>query len=364
MATRTRGDVLLVGSLPFDEASDALRAGGELLGEHLRGVPDGEVGDRKIWIGFLPRTVYRDHPGLDLLRAPEGGVQHQPDAKPDVWEASFLFGIRDGVETLRFDDLGYGRLALESYREYRRLRDEGVIPDGVRFQVCLPGTGSAVSYFFGRIEDWPRAHAAYHDAIRREIEMIAAVVPAAELQVQFDLAMEFVDLAAGEGRGIAHWPGEPLEARIQRHAAYLDELWKGLPDEALLGYHWCYGTWGGWPMKAMPDLGLCVRMSNEAKRRSGRRLDYVHMPVVRDPDEAFFAPLADLDVGDTDVYLGLVHHDDGVAGFNRRAELARRHLPRFGIGAVCGYGRLPAAELPDVLALHRDCADALAAARA
>ena len=51
-------------------------------------------------------------------------------------------------------------------------------------------------------------------------------------------------------------------------------------------------------------------------------------------------------------------------GFTRRAELARRVLPEFGIGAVCGYGRLPAGELPDVLALHRDCAEALAAARA
>jgi hypothetical protein len=37
-------------------------------------------------------------------------------------------------------------------------------------------------------------------------------------------------------------------------------------------------------------------------------------------------------------------------------ELVRRHLPRFGIGAVCGYGRIDPAELPHVLAVHRDCA--------
>lgn len=358
---RNRGDVLLVGSLPFDDAADALRAGGELVGDHVSGVPDGEVGDRKIWIGFLPRTVYSQHPDLELLRAPEGGVQHQPDAKPDVWEASFLFGIREGVEELRFESLGYAAAALKSYEAFAALKADGTIPQGVRFQLCLPGTGSAVSYFFGRAQDWPRAHAAYHDAIRREIERVAAVVPAEELQVQFDLAMEFVDMAAGDRRSIGHWPEVSLEEKIQRHAATLDELWKGVPDGALLGYHWCYGTWGGWPMQGMPDLGLCVRLSNEAKRRTGRRLDYLHMPVVPDADGAFFAPLADLAVGDTDVYLGLVHHDDGVAGFTRRAEVARRYLPEFGIGSVCGYGRLPAGELPDVLALHRDCADALRA---
>jgi hypothetical protein len=353
---RVQADVLLVGSLPFETASEALRAGGELLGEHLPGVPDGEVGDRRIWIGFLPRTVYSRHPDLEVLRAPEGGVQHQPEEKPDVWEASFLFGIRDGVEALRFDELGYGRAAVESYREYRRLREEGVIPEGVRFQVCLPGTGSAVSYFFGRPEQWPRAHAAYHDAIRREIELVLAEAPAEDLQFQFDLAMEFVDLAAGDRKAIAHWPEATLEEKIQRHAAYLDELWKGVPDEALLGYHWCYGTWGGWPMNHMADLALCVRMSNEAKRRTGRRLHYVHMPVVADPDDAFFAPLSDLDIGDTYVYLGLVHPDDGVDGFRRRMDVARRHLPQFGIGGVCGYGRVSEDDLPRILDVHRACA--------
>lgn len=353
---RPDADVLLVGSLPFDEAGDALRAGGELLGSHLPGVPDGEVGDRKIWIGFLPRNVYSRHPDLEVLRAPEGGVQQQPDEKPDVWEASFLFGLREGVDELRFDDIGYGRFAIKSYNEFRRLRAEGAIPEDVRFQVCFPGAGSAVSYFFGRPEDWPVAHAAYHDAIHREIDKLLAVAPAQDLQFQFDFAMEFVDMAAGDAKGIGHWPDAVLEEKIQRHAAYLDEVWKGIPDEALLGIHWCYGTWGGWPMKDMPDLGLCVRMSNEAKQRIGRRLDYVHMPVVMDPDDGFFAPLANLDIGDTKVYLGTVHHDDGVEGFRRRMELAQRYLPEFGVGAVCGYGRLPADELPDVLALHRDCA--------
>ncbi len=32
---------------------------------------------------------------------------------------------------------------------------------------------------------------------------------------------------------------------------------------------------------------------------------------------------------------------------------------RFGIGSVCGYGRVDPAELPHILAVHRDCAAAL-----
>jgi hypothetical protein len=143
----------------------------------------------------------------------------------------------------------------------------------------------------------------------------------------------------------------------------IDTIWKGIPDETLLGYHWCYGTWGGWPMTAMQDLSLCVRLSNEAVKRTGRRLDYVHMPVIREPGEGFFDALAALDVGDTKVYLSVVHEgEDGIEPFRRRMQGARKFLPGFGIGGVCGYGRLKPAELPGVLAVHTACADELSKA--
>jgi hypothetical protein len=82
------------------------------------------------------------------------------------------------------------------------------------------------------------------------------------------------------------------------------------------------------------------------------------MPVVRHSQEEFFAPLDDLDVGDTKVYLGLVHHTDGIEGFRHRAGLARRHLDGFGISSVCGYGRVDPTELVEALRLHRACAEA------
>jgi hypothetical protein len=102
----------------------------------------------------------------------------------------------------------------------------------------------------------------------------------------------------------------------------------------------------------MTDLGTCVRMSNEAVRRVGRHVDYVHMPVVPRPDEAFLAPLENLDIGDTRVFLGIVHHTDTIDDFRRRRDLARKFLPDFGIGSVCGYGRVAPQEVHDVLDVH------------
>lgn len=350
-----RGDVLLVGSMPFESSEAAMRAAAEALGDHLPSIGDGEVGLRKIWIGYLPMTIYRDHPQLEVLRAPAGGAPKPPtDGKPEVYESAFLVGIRDG-EALRFETTTYGPIGVEAYATFARLRAEGVIPPGVRFSVTFPGTGSAISYFF-RESDWPAAHAAYHDAIRRDVALLLETVPADDLQIQFDLAQEFVDMAAGDGRGIADWPQATLEEKIQRHAATLPALAATVPDGVRLGFHWCYGTWGGWPMKDMADMGLCVRMTREALDRIDRRVDYVHMPAVKHPQGDFFAPLAELAGADVDVYLGIIHHTDGVAGFRERMEMARRFLPRFGIGSVCGYGRLDPAELPHVLAVHRDCA--------
>jgi len=357
-----RSDVLLVGSLPFDTAEEALRAAAEGLRGHVAWLPDGEVKERTNWVGMLPEYVFTHHPDLEETIAPTGPLE-QPERggeRPPVEDIDgfWNFRVKPG-RALRFDDLLYARFAVDSYGVFRRLREEGVIPEDVRFQVSLPAPHSAVDGFFEDNTQWPEVYDAYLQGIRREIARILEVVPADQLVIQWDVAWEFVDMAMGARNFFRFWPRLTAEEKFQRHAEQLDGLWQGIPDETLLGFHWCYGTWGGWPMTAMDDLDLCVRMSNEAKRRLGRRLDYVHMPVVREPDEAFFAPLANLDVGDTKVFLGLVHHTDGIDDFRRRRDLARTYLPSFGIGSVCGYGRVEPELLPEILRIHAEDAEEL-----
>jgi hypothetical protein len=354
--------VHLVGSLPFETVEEALRATAAEVGDFVTALPDGEVGDRRNWVRYLPLRVYSSHPQLVETSNPDTdsilstGDTRTTSSRPAPW----TFRIRDG-EQLVFDDLHYGRFAIESYRVFRALRDEGVIGEDVRFQVAFPAPGSAINPFFEDVGQWEEAHRAYEAGIRGEIARMLEEIPASDLLIQFDLAWEVVDLASGEDAFFDFWPREPVARKLERHSRLLDELWKGIPEETLFGYHWCYGTRGGWPMTAMEDLSLCVALSNEAIRRAGRRVDYVHMPVVRHPDAAFFAPLDDLDIGETRLYLGLVHHTDGLDDFLRRAELARRHVDGFGIASVCGYGRVSPRELQRALRAHRECALALTA---
>jgi hypothetical protein len=358
-----RNDVLLVGSLPFDTAEEALRQAGSGLAGHVGWIPDGEVGPRVNWVGMLPAVVFPGNPDLEETMAPPEHELEQPDHEGDDQPVEDLPGIwnwriKPGHK-VRFDDLAYGTYAKESYEVLKRLRGEGAVPQDVRFQLCLPAPHSAIDGFFDDNSQWPELYAAYLEGIRREIASALEAIPADDLVIQWDAAWEFVDMAMGERNYFAFWPKLTQEEKFQRHAEQLDELWQGIPDETLLGYHWCYGTWGGWPMTAMQDLDLCVRMSNEAKKRTGRRLDYVHMPVIRQPDEAFFAPLDDLDIGDTKVFLGIVHHTDGIEDFRRRRDLARKHLRDFGIGSVCGYGRVEPEKLPEILRIHVEDANEL-----
>ena len=66
-------------------------------------------------------------------------------------------------------------------------------------------------------------------------------------------------------------------------------------------------------------------------------------------DDGFFAPLENLNPQGARVYLGMIHN---MGGFRSRLQTARKYLPQFGLGAYCGFGRLPVEELPQVLADH------------
>lgn len=77
----------------------------------------------------------------------------------------------------------------------------------------------------------------------------------------------------------------------------------------------------------------------------------MHIPALDTADEAFYAPLADLDVGDARVYLGLVHL---MNSFEERYRVAKRYLPTFGLGAYCGLGRLDPTQVAGNFDDHRE----------
>ena len=342
--------LLLVGSIPMETVADVFRTWGGPLGSLMPCMPDGEVGDRAAWIDMLAFRVYNGHPDLEMLKrpAPDNGVERwRPRNLTDGWE----FKVRPGVKAVSFGDpgwrLGYARDALNSYFVFETLKKEGVLPRELRFQVCLPLTISALAPYFQDFADWEKVTTGLEAAMRAEIAKILEHIPANELAIQWDEAVEIQDVEFG-------YPWSPPEGRFERNVAPIWRLSHDIPDEVMLGHHLCYGTLGGWPMVSPKDLSIAVKYANAAVATSGRRVDFVHIPTLNTIDDAYYRPLRDLDIGGARVYLGLIHEMQDKTRFRQRLALARKYLPDFGLSAPCGFGRQNPAVLPARLQEHLD----------
>ena len=213
-----------------------------------------------------------------------------------------MFGVRPGVTELHWDSWPRIDDAITGYQVFSALRSEGVIPGHLRFQVGLPFPSSALNGFKADFAaDYPVAERAFTDLAARELERLTAAVPPADLAIQWDLAYETQDL-----EGVLAWTGE---GAWERFAGPVTQLTRLIPEQVLVGYHLCYGTFPEWPMYEARDMGLPVRMANFAVANSGRMVDWLHLAgprYLRSEDRSFFRPLVDLEPGDARVFLGIV----------------------------------------------------------
>jgi hypothetical protein len=364
--SRIHSPALLVGSVPLSTVKDVLESCARELDGLVDSFPDGEVGERINWVYYLVVRTYRNHPALDLVQDGQGATITQPKPGSSLEErarSAITFRIRPGSENFEFGELQYSGPAIDSYREFVALREAGEIRSEARFQVCLPATGSAITTFFAEPDQWPVLYDAYRTAVSREVELMLEVIPAADLVIQFDLAAEVRDLYLGDRPPLPWSPAWTSEEKWRWHLADIAPLAAHVPEDVALGYHLCFGTWGGWPhTPGVEDIGVCVRLANELVARVPRQVDYIHLPVLPDCDESFVAPMAGLRLGDTRLYVGLAYHD-GAEGSRRRIELIRRHVEDFGTGWYCGLGRLPQEEVAPILEHIRVSAEQVLTAR-
>lgn len=366
--TRMTGDILLVGSIPGETAEQAMSVCGDAVGEYLSCLPDGETGRRRIWINFLAATVYDKNINLETLNRPLPVTPHHPDewravgedwaprGYPDHWQ----FKIANTEQPLEFPSLGYAAVAEDSYTTFCALRRAGKIPKHLKFMIAIPLVESAVRIFFSNGEDYPKVRVAYERALARELKNIFTKIPANDLVIQWDICMEILAIELNDQQaGLFPWkaPGEPRE----RFFASLDYASSLVPDEVLLGCHLCYGDLGHKHVIEPKDLALVVQLANDAQASISRVIDFFHMPVPKDRnDDAYFAPLQQLDIAPGKLYLGLIHYTDGITGAAQRLEQAAKYVDDFGLATECGFGRRPLEQIPALLEIHRQAVKLLA----
>src|SRR3954454_6925071 len=289
MTPRVTSELLLVGSLPADSTESAFRAGAAHFADLIFALPDGETGPRAAWVGYERERLLRPKPGVvgGGARAARVGNERERLARPTpdvvvVEETASptgiprhayetpVFAIREGVEALQWDTWPRIDDAIASYEVFRRLRDEGVIPAGLRFQVGLPFPASASNAFKAEsARDYPIAARGFEDLVARELVRLCEAIPPAELAIQWDNAYETQDV-----EGVLAWTEGDAWERFAGPASRLTRL---IPEDVLVGYHLCYGTFPEWPMYEAQDMGVMVRMANHAIAEAGRPVDWLHM---------------------------------------------------------------------------------------
>ena len=341
---------LLVGSVNFPDAESTIRAAAELLGDRLKRIPDGEVGDRFHWIAFQP----------DVLSATEG-LERIGDS-PILVKNLDVRGLRisDGVDAadLVLPPLGYASSALESWEVFRTLQDAGVVPTSTRFQVSLPTPAAVVGAFIDA-KDKEAFEPVYAAAIYGELDAILAGIPHDRLAIQWDTAVEFAFIEQNSS----------YEDRFGgAYTPWFDDVWQGIIDRAVeqaahvpldveLGYHLCYGDAGEKHFIEPSDAGNLVTFAQKLVEATPRPINWIHLPVpIERDDDAYYAPLESLVLPEgTELYLGLVHREDGAEGAKRREATAARHLRvPYGVATECGCGRAPEDETHALLESHRE----------
>jgi hypothetical protein len=332
MPSGAKREVLLVGSVPLGSAEHVFTACAAALPGQVKRLPDGETGPRTNWIAWQ-RAVLGANPALRQL----------PAAGPFP-----IFVLNpDHRGPVTFGPLGYATAALDSYTAFHRLREAGRLPPGLRFQVSLPTPLAIVAQYI-EASAQSAVEGPYRDRLLAEAREIIAAIPAADLAVQWDVAMEFAVL---EGIRRVHF--HPVFEGIIERIAPLRGI---VPPAVEMGFHLCYGDSGGKHFKEPADTSLLVKVANAISADSPRPIQWIHMPVPKERDDsAYFAPLKGLKLRpETRLFLGLVHPGDGIEGTRRRMAMAERFVKDFGIATECGFGRRPPETVPDLLRIHAE----------
>ena len=346
-ADRKHPIVHLVGSIPLPDAETVFRTVTAAVGPHLVRLPDGETGIRKTWIRFL-QDVLANNPAIEL-------AADVPPFKFTQWDGKVVreiprLRVKPGATPdAKSFKTGYADMAMESWRLFYRLQQAGLIPPKVKFQISIP-TPIAPTYNNMVPADRPKLLAALTEVFVGEVATIARTLPNDRIALQWDVCQEVL---AWEGY---YEPG-PVDFRTET-IAVLSKIGDSVPTSIELGYHLCYGSPADEHMVQPKDTGIMVEMANAITAGVKRPIDFFHMPVPKGrTDDPYFAPLEKLKLGrDTELYLGLIHHDDA-QGDAARLAAARRHARVDGISTECGMARGDPARLPALLAAHARAAE-------
>jgi hypothetical protein len=333
------------GSVNLPDAETVMREIVLRVPSGLRRIPDGETGERGNWISFQLQK---------FLRSPFLVPVSPPDDPAAAYQMPQV-RLADGVDPadVTWPDPGYADAYLRSYATFAMLRSQGVVPDGVRFQMQYPTPFASISAHIAAAQR-ESLLGSYAEAMFADLDRLLTAVPHDDAAVQWDVAVEFRRLETS----LPDSGSRMFDAIVVSLAHCVDQV----PGDIPAGLHLCYGDYGHQHFKQPESLALQVRVLNAVIAAARRPVSFVSFTVPQyRRDEAYFCPLAGLAaVPDTELNFALVpyHPADQPPGTTeeqvRLIDAALGGSRGWGICTECGMGRAGREEIAGLLDLHRE----------
>lgn len=317
----------LVGSLPGDDAREAMSTALAVLGPRLRSLPDGETGERRNWVISIVESL-RDHADLELVKA---GDWSDYDKTPTL-------KIRPGHQLFGANlDFGHVAAVEASHPVFLELRDAAGLP-GLVFQSGVPGDFDLAMFTLGPVGAL-RHRRPFTEATLTEIRRIRELAGPGTI-FQIELPVELVLLAKAPRTAL-----RPLAALM---AGGVRTLVQASPPGTRFGLHLCLGDMNNKAFGTMGDVTPLTELANAVIERwpTTQDLVYVHAPFAAadrpaPTDPGFYAPLGALRLPtEVDFVAGFAHESQELADQRRVQHLIEQQLGRSAdVSAACGLGR-------------------------
>ncbi|MEM7343167.1 MAG: hypothetical protein AAF485_02910 [Chloroflexota bacterium] len=343
--TNAKRQVLLVGSMPFDNEEDAMTRALDAVGNELWSLPDGEIGEkseayplgnRAAWVQTIIDFCEQDPDSWEIVnpavRGETGfptGYDKEPRLKPK----------HPPSEMHKHLDLHWLDYFQQNYPIFKQLREERGLPD-LKFQVGLP-TGLGSAFPMMHPINALRYASAFAKRMAYEVnEMIKIAEPddlLFQIEVPGELAMAY------------QLPGFLLDLSLR---SILD-LVNRIEPKALFGIHICFGDLNNEALLKSKTLDTMVRFSNRLVEKwpQTHELAYVHYPLAEaaDPpplDPVYYEPLRNIKLpAGVRFVAGFVHDKRSEAEHQQILEIIEGiRGQRVDVASSCGLGRRP----PDV----------------
>jgi hypothetical protein len=337
--------VQLLGSIPAPSAEAAIQLALDLLGPRARLLPDGETGDRQLWILNLIRDL-GNHPDLEQRRSGDWS-DYDHTSRLGVRRGHHFDGRGVDLGHVRAFETGYAALRTVAARNGR---------DDLDFLVGLPGDFDLALFTFGPLGGF-RYRRIFADLMLQEIRAIHAQA-GHRVVFQLELPAELVFVTQ------LPKPLRPLAASYL--ARQVTNMVRQAPAGARFALHLCLGDLQnkalGKPHTADPMVTLANALLNSWP--TTHPLDYLHLPFAAGETPApttpaFYRPLTRLKVPpQTRLAAGFIHEsqsDQALATTLHLIESAA-HRP-VDVATACGLGRRTPQAATQALAKSTTAAD-------